>query len=800
MASTDTRPKPQSLHQSAAHDHRLPNRRFSRLTRAVVFSLPALSLMVLAGLWGPGRNIDQRPHGPAEAPSQWFFRQRAFPHDEIPLKSWREARDRAMIDRENTPKAVPSWTPLGPENIGGRITDIAVDPANDDIVFAGSAEGGIFKTIDGGQNWSPVFDTMPALSIGAVAIDPSNPSVIYAGTGEVNPGGGSVAYGGAGLFRSIDQGENWTLVGLENSGSIGRIVIDPTDSQTLFVAAMGLHWQGNPERGVYRTTDGGSSWEKVLYVDDQTGCVDIIQRPDNPDVLFAAMWQRIRQPDAYDYGGPGCAVHRSIDGGDTWTLVGGGLPTPSENGGRIGLSLCLSQPDIMHVVYADRVGYFDGLYRSEDGGGTWTQTIDGALTNVFASYGWWFGNVRTHPTDPDTIYVLGLPFWRSIDGGDSYHNASGGMHVDHHALAFGSGPGAAMYNGNDGGVYRSTDGATWTKLPNLPLTQVYRMAIDRSDNDVLYLGAQDNGTNRTLTGAIDDWEEIYGGDGMQPLVHPDVSTTIWAMYQYGSLFVTTNDGTSWLSATQGIDGSDRKGWNAPHIQDPTDVDTRYFGTHRVYRNITDRQWEAISPDLTGGPNQGNTGQVDGSLTSLAVSPLDGNVIWSGSNDGYVFVTTNGGVAWTDMSATLPDRWVTSVRADPFDRETAYVTISGYRWTEPLPHVFKTSDMGVSWQPIAADLPEAPVNDFLADPDLQGRYFVATDVGVYETIDGGLSWAMLGADLPNVVTTSLVIDAAGDNLIVGTFGRSLFSVPLFLERVFIDGFETGDASRWSSSVP
>ena len=646
----------------------------------------------------------------------------------------------------------------------------------------------------------PVFDDMPALAIGAVAVDPSNPAVVYAGTGEVNPGGGSMAYGGAGLFRSTNSGVDWTLAGLENSGSIGRIVVDPTNSQRIFVAAMGRLWQGSTERGVYRTTDGGTTWQKVLYVDDQTGCVDIVQRPDNPNIVFAAMWQRIRQPEAYDYGGPGCAVYRTTDGGDNWDLVGGGLPVPSETGGRIGLSLCASQPDVMHAVYADRVGYFDGLYRSEDGGSTWARTNDAGLDDVFASYGWWFGNVRTHPDDPDLIYVLGLPFWRSTDGGDTYFNASGGMHVDHHALGFATAGGAVMYNGNDGGVYRSEDGGSvWAKLPDLPLTQVYRMAVDRSSSDALYIGAQDNGTNRTLSGAADDWVEIFGGDGMQPVIHPDVSTTIWAMYQYGNLWVTTNDGTTWLRANLGVPTGDRKGWNAPHIQDPTDVNTRYFGSHRVYRNTTDRDWTAISPDLTGGPHMGNPGQVDGSLTTLAVSPLDGEVIWSGSNDGHVFVTTDAGGLWTDVSAALPERWVTSVRTDPFDRETAYVTISGYRWTEPLSHVFQTTDLGTTWQPIAGNLPEAPVNDFLADPQMAGRYFVATDVGVFETINGGDLWTIFGRNLPNAVTTSLLIDPSGEDLIVGTYGRSVFSIPVENQLIFADGFESGQTSSWSRVV-
>ena len=715
---------------------------------------------------------------PPRAPNPWFFLERAFPFGDIPREHWRTAQAQAAAFRAEPSPVSASWTQRGPTNIGGRMTDIAVHPLDGDIVYAAAAEGGVLRSVDAGQTWSPLFDDQPTLSIGAVAIDPGNPDVIYAGTGEVNPGGGSVAYGGAGLFRSNDQGETWELVGLEDSGSIGRIRIDPTDPDRIFVAVMGYLWETNPERGVYRTTDGGTTWEQVLFVNSETGCVDLIMRPDDPDVLYAATWERLRQPEFYDYGGEGCAVYRTINGGDTWTLVGGGLPAPNADSGRIGLSLCASQPDVMHVIYADRIGYFDGLYRSTDGGFTWSQTNDGALSGVFASYGWWFGNVRTHPVDPDGIFVLGLDFYRSTNGGSSYQFASGEMHVDHHGLDFGPGADPVMYNGNDGGVYRSTNGGTvWTKLFDLPVTQAYRIALDANNPNARYLGAQDNGTNRTESGATDDWETIFGGDGFQPLVHPNDSSRMWAQFQYGNLYYSGNGGNSWNGATGGISGSDRNNWNSPLIQDPTNADRRYFGTNKVYRSTSNTSWTSISPDLTGGPHSGNSGQVNGTLTTLAVSPLDGDVIWAGSDDGYVQVSTDGGGIWTDVSAALPVRWVTSVRTDPLVRETAYVTISGFRWAEPLPHVLRTTDLGANWEAIAGNLPEAPANDFLADPDNPNRYFVATDVGVYETFNGGGSWSLLGQGLPNVVVTSLALDRANQELFAGTYGRSVFSVTI-----------------------
>lgn len=713
---------------------------------------------------------------PPRAPNPWFFVERAYPFGDIPRDEWRVAQTQAQALRTQESVSAATWVQRGPTNIGGRITCVAVHPVDGDIVYIGAAEGGVLKSTDGGQSWTPLFDDQPALSIGAVALDPNDPDVIYAGTGEVNPGGGSVAYGGAGLFRSSDGGDTWQSLGLEDGAAIGRIRVDPGDPDRIFVAVMGTLWETNTDRGVYRTTDGGANWERVHYVDDRTGCIDLIMRPDDPDVLYAAMWERLRQPEYYDYGGPGCSVWRTIDGGDSWVLVGGGLPAPNSDDGRIGLSLCAAQPDVMHAVYCDRTGYFDGLYRSTDGGYSWTQTNDGALSGVFASYGWWFGNVRTHPTDPDRIFVLGLSFHRSIDGGASWHDAGGIMHVDHHGMHFGPGTTPVMYEGNDGGVYRSTNGGSfWTKLVDLPITQAYRIALDANNSSARYLGAQDNGTVRTLTGNLDDWTSILGGDGFQPLVHPGNSDHIWMQYQYGQLRFSNTGGPQCCSALTGINGSDRRNWNSPLIQDPTNADQRYFGTDKVYRSISDTAWTVISPDLTGGPHFGLSGQVQGTLTTLAVSPLDGDVIWSGSDDGLVYVTTDGGGNWTDVSSALPDRWVTSVRTDPFDRETAYVTISGFRWAEPLPHVFRTTDLGANWQAIAGNLPEAPANDILADPNQAGRYYVATDVGVYETLNGGAFWFLTGTGLPNVVVTSLALDVANQELYAGTYGRSVFSV-------------------------
>lgn len=748
---------------------------------------PAITALVLLAMVAPWPDVAShtRPRYaqvrgdglPPRIPDATFFNQRAFPHGTIRRADVVRARAEAKALRA-TAVAARSWAPEGPTNIGGRVTDLAVHPGDDNIVYAAAAEGGVLRTTDAGQNWTPLFDAQEVLAVGAVAIDPSNPNVIFAGTGEVNPGGGSVAYGGDGLYRSRDAGVSWTNIGLANTGAIGRIRVDPEDPNRIFVAAMGHLWEEGPDRGVYRTLDGGKTWARVLHTGERVGCVDIIMRPDDPDILYAAMWERIRQPSFYDYGGPGCAVYRSIDGGDTWSLVGGGLPAPSVNGGRIGLSLCAAQPDVMHVVYADRTGFFDGLYRSTNGGFNWSRTNDSSLASVFSSFGWWFGNVRTHPVDPGVIFVLGLQFYRSEDGGSSYADVSDVMHVDHHALAFGSGVDPVMYAGNDGGVYRSTNGGSvWAKLPDLPITQVYRLALDANASARRYLGAQDNGTCRTLTASTDNWSMVFGGDGFQTLISPLSSARFWVQFQYGSLWFTETDGATYMPATGNISGADRKNWNSPITQQLTSPYTRYFGTQYVYRNLSDTSWTRISGDLTGGPGAGNNGQVNGTLTTIGVSSIDGNTIWTGSDDGFVHVTTNGGITWSNVSAGLPERWITSVRPDPFDANTAYVTISGFRWAEPLSHVYRTNDLGATWTPIDGNLPEVPVNDLIAQPSDRDWLIVATDLGVYESGDGGMTWREVGTGLPNVVTTSLAYQQSTQRLFAGTYGRSVFSVEI-----------------------
>ncbi|HWN82908.1 MAG TPA: hypothetical protein VNM87_12480, partial [Candidatus Udaeobacter sp.] len=513
------------------------------------------------------------------------------------------------------------WDPVGPINIGGRIADLAVHPFDPLTLYVGSAEGGVLKTTDGGISWIPTFDDLETLSIGDLAVDPNDGDIVYAGTGEPNNGGGSVTYGGLGVYKTTNGGATWTNIGLSDTRYIGRVVIDPTNTQRIFVAAMGALFSTNPERGIYRSTDAGQSWQHVLSVTDSTGAIDLVIDRAQPNRIYAATWERIRHPHTRRYGGPTSAVYRSTDGGTSWSILGGGLPSPAAVNGRIGLAIGNSNPNILYAIYADQIGNFAGVYKSTNGGDTWVRTNDGALAGAYASYGWWFGNIRVDPVNPDRVFVVGFNVYRSTNGGASWSQIGANMHVDHHAFEYvANATGMQIFEGNDGGLYRSSDGGnSWSEILNLPITQFYTVAVDHQLPHRRYGGTQDNGTNRTLSGGVNDWAEIYGGDGFYVNVDPTNNNFIYAESQYGGLGRSTNGGATFAGATTGISGSDRFNWSSPVVLDPSNPQTLYFGANRLYRS-TNRavSWTAISNDLSDG-NSGSGGVVFGTITTIAPS-------------------------------------------------------------------------------------------------------------------------------------------------------------------------------------
>lgn len=488
-----------------------------------------------------------------KAPNEWFFQQRAYPFMEINYQARQSAWEEVRNFRNDRVERGEGWNFRGPLNIGGRISAVAMHPADMQTIYAGAASGGIFKSVNGGGSWTAVFEDALSLSIGDIDIARSDPAIIYVGTGEANAGGGSMAYDGFGIYKSEDAGETWLHIGLENIGSVGRLAVHPVNPQVCFVAAMGRLFSNNPDRGIYRTTDGGDTWENVLFISDSTGAIDIVMHPYHPDTLYVAMWERVRRPDRRNYGGPSCGIYRSYDGGDTWTLLAGGLPSPSPAIGRIGLDISLSDPNVLYAIYADDIGYFAGVYRSDDGGNNWFRTNDGSLGNAYASYGWWFGRISIDPVNPGIAYVIGFDLYKTVNGGNSWSMISSSVHVDQHDMVAHPMDHDFIVLGNDGGIYLSYNGgSTWTFLENLPITQFYTCEIDEQFPERLYGGTQDNGTNRTLTGNLSDWQMIYGGDGFYVLVDPLDNSYVYAEYQYGNLARSVNGGYSFTSAMNGI--------------------------------------------------------------------------------------------------------------------------------------------------------------------------------------------------------------------------------------------------------
>jgi photosystem II stability/assembly factor-like uncharacterized protein len=709
-----------------------------------------------------------------KAPNDWFFLQRSYPYPQINY----EARTAAWHQSRQTDKTKygrgEGWVLEGPFNIGGRISAVAMHPSDMLTIYAGAASGGIFKSTNMGQTWETIFEDALSLSIGDIAIALSDPDVIWVGTGEANAGGGSMTYDGFGIYKSEDAGTTWEHTGLENSGSIGRLLVHPDDPQTCFVAAMGRLFSKNTERGIFRTTDGGASWENVLFVNDSVGGIDIVIHPDHPDTLYAAMWERVRRPNYRNYGGKGCGIYRSFNGGDSWTELTGGLPVNTPANGRIGIDISESDPDILYAIYADNIGYFAGVYKTVNGGNTWVRTNDAALDNLYSSYGWWFGRISIDPVDPDIAYPIGFDLYKTSNGGNSWSMISSTVHVDQHDLIAHPLDHNFVVLGNDGGIYLSENGgASWTFLENLPITQFYTCEVDEQYPQRLYGGTQDNGTNRTLTGGANNWQNIYWGDGFHVLVDPSDNNYIYAEYQYGNFARSTNGGLSFTTAMNGISGSDRKNWNTPFVFDPNNPQILYYGANRLYKT-TNRavSWQAISPDLTNGGAA--SGVVYGTITTIAVAPSASQFIYAGTDDGNVWQTSDGGSNWTNISNGLPLRWITRVAVDPYDEQTVYVTLSGYRYDSYQPHVFRSTDSGTNWQDISGNLPEAPANDIIIDPALDSTLYLATDFGVYVSRDFGQNWAMLGDNLPNVPVVDLDFHQPTRTLVAATYGRSMYS--------------------------
>jgi photosystem II stability/assembly factor-like uncharacterized protein len=714
--------------------------------------------------------VAERGEEAAAVDNDWFMLQRVYPHDDINPALYENARQnfRQSLLRKTAASTVP-WVSIGPTNIGGRMTAIALDPTNSNIIYTGAAGGGVWKSVDGGASWKNIFSE--SSSIGSIVLSPGDPRIVYVGTGEANPGGVAI-YPGNGVWRSTDGGETWTNLGLANSGQIGKLAIHPAMPNRVFAAVLGRYRSRTQDRGVYRSLDSGLTWSRILFLTDTTGACDLVIDPSNPDRILAAMWDRYRPLTYSILTGTNTSLWNSSDGGDHWTKVTSGFPNNDANLGRVSLAFAPSQAGLVYALASNGLSVY-GIYKSTDSGTNWTQVSSG---NPFGSESQvWYNNViAVHPTNPLILFAGMTVMYESTDGGLTWNDDLIDMHVDQHAIEFDHTTPNRIVVGNDGGVFFSTNtGASWVKSYHLPVTQFYAGTIDYSNPERYFGGTQDNGTPRTLTGSDSDWVDIYGGDGFYVLVDPNNSNKVYAEYQYGGLGYSTDGGATFYDGTAGIDANDRKNWEAPFAMDPTTTTTLYTGTQRLYKTTNGMQsWDSISGDLTRGAN----GRI-GSITAIDVARTDPKVVYVGTDDAKVSVTTNGGKTWTDVTGSLPLRWVTRVTVDPDSANVAYVTQSGYLEDNFLSHLNKTTDFGGSWVNIGAGLPAVPLNDIVVDPRYRGYLYVATDLGVEYSSDAGATWNALGTGMPEVPVHDLALHPPTNKLLAFTHGRSAYALDL-----------------------
>ena len=709
-------------------------------------------------------------------PNDWMLMQRMYPYNSVNPEAYEKARDLSISLNQQaalTKSGQEDWELVGPFNVGGRITDVEMHPSDLQTIYACAASGGVYKSIDKGKEWSQIFESHYTQSIGDMGIARTDKNILYLGTGEPNTGQGSVTYDGYGMFKSTNGGTTWDHIGLENAGGIGRVEVDPTNANRVFVAAMGNVFSKNPQRGVYRTLDGGTTWQNVFFISDSTGAIDLCIDPVNTDIIYAAFWERVRFPHRRTYGGPSSGIFKSTDGGNTWAELTNGLPGRSDRG-RIGLDISMSNPNILYACYANVDGTWKDMYKTTNGGTSWTALN---LDISYTTYYWWFSKVQIHPTNPDIVWSLDFYTHKTIDGGVTWNRVNG-LHVDQHGLFAHPLEPDFVVIGNDGGIYLSDDGTATNKfITSLPITQFYTCEVNYQHPEQKMGGTQDNGTVRTMTGEVYDWSTIYGGDGFIVRVDPTDDRYMYAASQRGGFGRSTNGGQSFQSGRTGITGTNRWNWKTPYILDPNTPSTLYIGSNQVWKS-TNRaaNWTRISNDLTNGDQPPWN---YGTITSLAVSSLDKDILFAGTDDGNVWMTKNGGAnnAWTKVSDALPVRWVTCVATDPFEVNTAYVCFSGLYYFDYEPHLFRTRDLGATWEDLSGNLPDLPVNQITVDPDNQGSLYVATDNGVFVSYNAGTTWEILGNGMPTVPVLDLNLHRPTRTLLAATFGRSMFRIPL-----------------------
>ncbi len=690
---------------------------------------------------------------------------------------------------------------IGPAGMSGRITSIDVVNNNTDVMYVGAASGGLWKTTSAGISWEPIFDKEAVLSVGAVAIQQDNPSVIWVGTGEGNPR--NSLNGGYGIYKSLDGGKNWKLMGLEKTRNIHRIIIDPKNPNTIYVGAIGSPWGEHPERGVFKTTDGGVTWDKILFVDDKTGCADLVMDPTNPNKLIASMWQHRRWPWTFKSGGPGSGLHITFDGGASWKKLTDKDGLPEGELGRIGVTIAASKPE---VVYATIENKKNALYKSTDGGFKW-QMVNDKMSEI-GDRPFYYSDIHADPLNENRLYTIYSEVNVSIDGGKSFQKLLpySGVHPDHHAWYIHPTDPSFMVDGNDGGMNITHDyGKTWRFVENIPVGQFYHINVDMDYPYNVYGGLQDNGSWVGPAYVWKDngirnsyWQPVMFGDGFDVLPDPDDNRFGYAMSQGG--YLGRYDRKTGFNKTIRPTHPDPKmkvrfNWNSALAQDPFDNGTIYYGSQFVHKS-TDKgsTWEIISGDLTtndpekqkqhesGGLTMDATG-AENHCTILAISPSikEKGLIWISTDDGQVQVTRDGGKTWTNVTPKITGMpkgaWVPQINASAYNAGEVFAVVNNYRQFDFKPYLFRSKDYGQTWESLVNGAQVGDNNYILAvaqdmiEPKL---IFVGTENGLFVSLDEGKTYTKWTSGYPaGASTMDLIIHPREYDLAIGTFGRAIY---------------------------
>ena len=687
---------------------------------------------------------------------------------------------------------------IGPAGMSGRVTAIDALHSNPDIIYLGTASGGVWKTENGGSSWLPVFDEQPTLNIGSVAIQQSNPSVVWAGTGEGNPRNSLNL--GSGIYKSLDAGKTWKLMGLEKTKNIHRVIIDPNDGNTVYAAAIGNPYAEHAERGVYKTTDGGETWKLILHTNDTSGCAELVMDPTNPNKLIANMWQHRRTPYSFKSGGPGSGLYLTFDGGKNWKKLGKKEGLPDGDYGRIGITISGNDP---RRIYALVEATKNGLYKTDDGGFKW-ELVNSNASDV-TNRAFYFQDIRVDPLNENRLYNINQVISMSEDGGKSFQSVIpySGIHPDHHAFWIHPTNPNFIIDGNDGGIGISRDrGRTWKFDEQLPVGQFYHVNVDNEVPYHIMGGMQDNGSWRGpayswMEGGIKNyfWDNLWSGDGFDVSPDPQDANWVYAMSQKGELGrynVATGEQNSLQPPLPNLKTRLRFNWNAAFAQAPDEVNTIYYGSQFVHKSTNKGfTWQMISPDLTTNDTAQQKQDENGGLsvditgaenynTILCIEPsaLDKNILWAGTDDGNVQLTKDGGKTWVNFRGKIPGMpvgaWVPQIRASRYHAAEAFVICNDYRRGDFKPYIFRTKNFGQTWELMVS---ESKVKGYalcmIQDPVEPNLIFAGTEQGMWVSFDNGAAFEQWKNGYPSVSTYDFAIQEREADLCIATFGRALY---------------------------